>query len=171
MANKNRAALREPRQRALDNPAARLHAARCATLLSMANRLNASLVAVFETGVVAGRIVVAAIETQALWTTQRGLRTLHHDGVNCGRQELGIVHVGRGDDHAERSPVAIDDHAAFGAVFPAIRGIGADSVPPCRALPIAASAACQFQSTLANSSHSLISSAMICANTPPSTQR
>ena len=56
---------------------------------------------------------------------------------------------------------SIDDHAAFGAVFPTIRGVGADVVPPCRALPIAASAACQFQSTLANSSHSPISSAMI----------
>ena len=48
---------------------------------------------------VPSRIVVPLIKGQMLRRVRGGLGTINHDGVQCGIQQLGVVHIGgRYDD-------------------------------------------------------------------------
>jgi hypothetical protein len=117
------------------------------------------------------RIVIALIQAQVLRRIVRRLRPIHNDRLNGLSQQLAVVDVGTGHNHAQRPPVGLDDQTALGAVFRTIRGVGTDMVPPKRALPIAPSALCHRQSTPSNSSQSLTSVAQIRSRTPFSTHR
>jgi len=116
-------------------------------------------------------IVIAFIQAQVLRRIVRRLRPIHHDRLDGLLQQLGVVDVGARHDHAQGAAVRLDDHTAFGAVFPAIRGVGTNLVPPKRALPIAPSALCQRQSTPPNASQFSTSVAQIRFKTPFCTHR
>ncbi len=81
-----------------------------------------------------GGIAVAFIQTQVLRTVLRLGPADDHGGDGLG-EHLGVVHVGPGHRHAQDPALAVDQQAAFAAVFPAIRGVGPDLIPPKRALP------------------------------------
>lgn len=101
----------------------------------------------------AGRVVICLVQTQILWALVGGLRSLKHDGIESCLQQLGVVNIGWGDYDGQRTAISFDQKAAFYPVFRAISGVRPDLVPPKRALPITASAACHCQSTPPSSSH------------------
>jgi hypothetical protein len=68
-------------------------------------------------------IVIALIRAQMLRRIVRRLRPIHKDRLNGLPQQFGVVDVGTRHDHTQRPPVGLDDHTAFGAVFPAICGV------------------------------------------------
>lgn len=153
--HKNRAALRQPAESALHNPAPRLVLSRTVTHgLFFADSTNVRRVLVARGCFTPRRIVIAFVETQILWSFRRGLRTIHDDGLDRRSQQLRVVHVGAVDRRAQRTAILFDDQAAFRAWLAAIRWISADLVPPKRALAMAPSADCHSQLTPPSSSHS-----------------
>ena len=116
--------------------------------------------------------VVTLVQAQVLGRSFSWLRSLDHHGVERCGQELVVAHgVRPGDHHGERSSVGLDDETALRTFFGPIGGVGADEVPPKRALPIAPSAACHSQSTPPSSSQPSISAAQIRSKPPSSTHR
>ena len=119
----------------------------------------------------AGGIVVAFIQAQVLRILFRWMGPLDDDRRDGLLQQLGVMDVCAGHHHPQRAAVGLDDHTALGAIFPAIRGVGADLVPPKRALPIAPSALCHRQSTPPSSSQFSTSVAQRRSKTPWATHR
>ena len=90
-------------------------------------------------------VVIAFVQAQMLGLFLARLRSLDHDCFDGSLQQFRIVDVGSGNGHAQRSALLIDEQAAFGAVFSAIRGVRTDTIPPKRAFAMAPSALCQSQ--------------------------
>jgi len=91
-------------------------------------------------------IVITLVQAQMLRRLLRIGSTYDYRVDGLGEQ-LRIRHVGAAQSHAKYSALAVDDQAAFRAVFPAIRGVRSGLPPPKRALPMKPSADCQVQAT------------------------
>lgn len=110
-------------------------------------------------------VIIARIKAQVLWRFLR-IGALDDDGFNRGFQEFRVMHIRAIDGDTERTSLFVANQTALRAIFRAIRRIGADFIPPKRALVMAPSALCQSQPTPPASSHSAISKAKIASITP-----
>src|SRR6267142_677261 len=139
-------ALRQPAERALHHPAARLVTGRAwAWLFQLAHSLNVWRVLVLGNHFFAVRVVVCFVQAKMLRVLLGRLRPIHYDGLDGFLQQLVVVDIRTVNDDAERTTLLVDDQATFDTVFPAIRGVAADCAPPKRALPIEPSALCHSQ--------------------------
>ena len=117
-------------------------------------------------GLIASRMVIALIQTQGLGLPLRRLRPLHHDGLEGGRQERGVLDIRPGPHYAQRASRRFDHQAAFHPFLPRSVGLRPTTSPPRRALPMAVSAACHGHSTPCHAAQASTSPAQRCA-TPP----
>src|SRR5206468_4226328 len=99
------------------------------------------------------------------------VRRFDHDRFQRVLQQQRVVHVGRRDERGDRITLLLGQHAALAARLGSIRGIGADLIPPKRALPIDVSLLCQSKLTPSSSSHAWASFAQMVRKIPSVTQR
>src|SRR5205085_4400362 len=164
------AALVEPRDRALDYPAPSRMALRPRGAL-VADERDVGLVAVVDAGAPAVVVVVALVQAQVLLVAVVRLRPLQDHGPDRLVQQPGIRHVRPGDGRRQRAPVLLHQQALLHAGLRAVGGVGADQVPPLRALPRAQSAACHSQSQPPRSSQASWTAAQMRSKMPRRTQR
>ncbi len=136
-----------------------------------ADSANVRSVFVLPGRLVARRIVVAFVQAKMLRFGLGRTRPLYDHGFQRSVQQFGVVNVCAGHDDRQRAALPLYQQAAFYAVFRTIRRVRADIIPPKRALPIAASAACHSQSTSPNSSHMLTIADQMRSINPNLTQR
>src|SRR3954451_17473209 len=173
VAHQDRSALREPAQCPLHHPPPRRVALLACVLVEplLADPADVRHVVPIPHHLPRGLVVVAFVQTQVLRSFFGGLRTLDHDCVKRGGQQLVVAHVRPGNHYSQRSSVGLDQQGAFHPILAPVGGIGAREVPPNRALPIAPSAACHSQLNPPSSSHSSTDAAQIRSSTPSSTHR
>lgn len=111
-------------------------------------------------------IVVAFVQAEMLRRFRSGLGALHHDGLQGGGQELGIVDVRPSQGRAQRAAIRVDDQAPLYPFFPRAVGLRPTKSPPVRALPMAVSAACHCQSTPLRASHCSTNAAQMRSKIP-----
>ena len=98
-------------------------------------------------GRIAGRMIVALVQTAVLGHLLGRLRPISHAGPTRGRQELGVVDVGPSHGGAQGPARRVHAHAACHPFCPRAVGLRPPRSPPIRALPLMASAACHCPST------------------------
>src|SRR5262249_3289071 len=77
-----------------------------------------------------GWVVVGLVQAEVLGMLQGGLRPLHDDRFQGGRQELGVVNIRPGNHNGERSTAGVDQEAALHPALPTVGRVAADEVPP-----------------------------------------
>jgi len=107
----------------------------------------------------AAGVVITLVETEILRRLRRRFRSIHDNGIERFREQLGVMHIRARDDDGQRTAVGLDEEAALHPVFRTICGVRTDIIPPKRALLIAPSADCHFQFTPRSSSHCSTSTA------------
>jgi len=156
--NQDRTAFAQPAERSFDNPAAsRISFAAAIVPFLFPNLAYMGYGSTTRRGRATRGIAIPLVQTQVLGPARSRLGTRHHDRLKRTLQQLGIMHIRRVDHRPERTAVTLDHQAAFHPVFPAIRGVGADPIPPKRALAKAPSADCHSQSTPPNCSQARVS--------------
>lgn len=118
-------------------------------------------------GVMACGIIIAFVQAEMLRPLLRRLEALHHDALQRGGQERGIVDVGPSPGRAPRSTLGVPPQAAFHPFCPRSVGVRPPRSPPMRAVPMAASAACHGPSTPPNSSQVSTRTAQRRTQMPP----
>jgi hypothetical protein len=136
-----------------------------------ADPANMRRVVVIHSCLMAGRIIVALIQPEMLRLRGSWLRPLDDNRIEPLRQQFGVVNVGSSNGNPERASIGFHSEAALYPLRPPLRGLGANEVPPKRALPSAASADCHCQLTPPNSSPSCTRTVQIWAKTPRVHQR
>ncbi len=114
-------------------------------------------------------VVIPFVQAQVLRLLLGGRWPRHHYGIKCCIKQLGVVTIRSCYDHRERSTPLFHQQAPLYSILPSVCGVATHRVPPKRALPIAASAACHSQLTPPSSSHSSTKVAQRRSNTPTAT--
>src|SRR5215203_1184234 len=165
VAYQDRAALRQPAQRALHYPSSSwimLLSLRVLLLFSDASDMRLVVVALHHFP--SGLFIVALIQAQMLRSLLGGFGTLHHRGF----EQLEVRYVRCGYHRRQGSSLGLHQKGALHPILPPISGIGAYLVPPKRALPIAPSAACHSKSTPPSSSQCSMRLSQMRSSTPSS---
>src|SRR6187200_258009 len=172
IAHQDGSTLRQPSQGSFYYPApCRVSLALAVVELFLTDVANVSLIVIVGYGLLARRIVVALIQTQMLRRGGSRFRPLDHHCLQRLGQQLRVMHVSRRHHRCQRASVSLHPQTALHPSFGAVGGIGADLIPPKRAFPKAASAACHCQSTPPSSSQAAIRVAQRRSINPSRIQR
>ena len=74
----------------------------------------------------AGWIVVSLVQAQTLEPCITTAWTLHHYAFQGNLQQLGVVNVGPGHHHAQRSAAPVNQDAPLAACLSPVRGVATD---------------------------------------------
>lgn len=90
-------------------------------------------------------IVVAFVQAEVLFVAACWLRRFDHALVERWLDEFHVVPVRSGNDDGDGNAFGLGQETAFGAAFPAIRGVWSRFSPPNGAFVMAPSMDCHFQ--------------------------
>lgn len=118
----------KPGQRTFDHPAGHTQAAAVIGVTASNQRRDSSLAKRLAMSV--GVVAAVSLDHFRAMTRMPHLSAYRRDGIDQWEQLRHIVAIRPGQDHSERNAVRIRDRVVLRAVFPAIRGVGADFRPP-----------------------------------------